>query len=107
MFKNLFSSGRKDWYKVNLLDFATIDFPKKPQLHTSEKGITQIGYNDNINFYIVDIEDISNYGLDIKSDELEDLYNGIIVGFFENPENKALVKKKFNVDALIGIEIIF
>src|SRR6185436_15309925 len=84
--------GRKDWYKVNLLDFATIDFPKKPQLHTSEKGITQIGYNDNINFYIVDIEDI---------------YNGIIVGFFENPENKALVKKKFNVDALIGIEIIF
>jgi hypothetical protein len=106
MFKNLFSS-RQEWRKENLVGFATIDFPKKPQLNKSSKGLTQIGYNGGAIFFVVDIEDLSNYGLDVKRNELNDLYNGIIIGFFENPEKKALVKKEFSVSGLTGIEIIY
>jgi hypothetical protein len=106
MSKNLFSS-RQVWYKENLVNYATLDFPKKPQLINSSRGLTQFGYNEGVNFYIAEIEDISNYGVDIKPNELNDLYSGIITGFFENPENKALVKKEFNVSGLIGIEIIY
>jgi hypothetical protein len=105
MFKNIFFS--RDWHKENLVNYATIDFPKKTQLNNSSKGLTQIGYNGGAIFFIVDIEDISNYGLDVMPDELNNLYNGIIVGFFENPEKKALVKKEFNVSGLTGVEIIY
>ena len=106
MFKNLFSSG-ESWRKINLVNYATIDFPGKPQLNNSSKGLTAIGYNDKTNFYIAEVEDLSNYGLEVTSNELDDLYKGIIVGFFENPELKPLVKKEFKVDGLIGLEIIY
>jgi hypothetical protein len=106
MLKNLFSSGQT-WHKEYLLNYATIEFPKKPQLIKSSNGLTQIGYNGGINFYIVDIENLSNYGLDVKPNEVNDLYNGILVGFFEKPDKKALVKKEFSVSNLTGIEIIY
>jgi hypothetical protein len=106
MFKNLFSSSQR-WYKENLANYATIDFPRKPQLNKSAKGLTQIGYNGGTVFFVVDIEDLSNYGLDVKPNELNDLYNGIIIGFFQDSGKKALVKKEFSVSGLTGIEIIY
>ena len=106
MFKFFFSSKHTS-YKQNLVDFATIEFPQKPQIKTSTKGVTQIGFTDNTNFYIVDIEDLSNYGLDIRPDELDDLYKGIIIGFFENPDSQPLLQKKFDLQGLRGLEIIY
>jgi hypothetical protein len=44
MFKRFFSS-KQEWHKENLVNYATIDFPKRPQINKSSKGLTQIGYN--------------------------------------------------------------
>lgn len=44
---------------------------------------------------------------DLKPNELNDLDNGLIVGFFENPDKKALVKKEFNVSGIFGVEIVY
>ncbi len=106
MFKNLFSS-RQDRHKENLVNYATIDFPKKPQINKSSKGLTQIGYNGGAIFFVVDIEDLANYGLDVTPNELDNLYNGIMIGFFENPQRKALVKKEFTISGLKGLEIVY
>jgi len=106
MFKNFFSS-KQEWHKENLVNYATIDFPKRPQINKSSKGLTQIGYNGGAIFFVVDIEDLSNYGLDVNPNELDNLYDGIMIGFFENPQRKALVKKEFNVSGLRGLEIVY
>jgi len=105
MLANIFSFGQS-WYKENLVNYATIEFPNKPQLNETAKGLTQIGYQKNDNYFLVDIEDLSNYGnLEVKITELDNLYKGILIGFFENKEYNLLSQTKFIVQNLTGIEV--
>jgi len=105
MLSNLFSFGQ-NWYKVNLVDYAIIQFPDTPQINKTSSGITQIGYQKDCIFFIIDIEDLSNYGnLEVKPNELDNLYKGILIGFFENSQYHLLSQNNFDYQNLRGVEV--
>ena len=89
-----------------MVDYATIQFPERPQMDTTSNGVTQVGYQKQGNFFIVDIEDLSNNGnLEVKPGELDNLYKGILIGFFENPDYHLSTQTNFVLQDLRAVEV--
>ena len=92
-------------YHQKLSDFATIDFPAKPDFHdTIHQKI--FNYNGDSATYIVMVVDVSfDPTFKVKPGKVNEVYEGFIAGTLKATKGKLINKKGIKIDALDGVEI--
>ncbi len=97
-------SFSQEWSKIELTDFASIEFPSTPE-KTNSNGVTYYSTSDDIGVYMVMIKDLGNPR--ITQSGLPKFYQGVISGALESVNGELLEKNEFQLNGIKGMEILY